>query len=115
MPTYSYHCDGCDQDFELFFYIKDYQEQPKCQFCKKKKTHRLYTKDAATLNASVRKSDSELKTIGDLADRNRDRMSKDEKQYLYEKHNDYKETPSDKPLPAGMSRMKKGEKVIWPS
>lgn len=115
MPTYSYHCDSCDKDFELFFYIKDYQEQPKCQFCQKKKTYRLYIQDAATLNASVRKADSELKTIGDLADRNRDRMSNDEKHHLYQKHNDYKETPSEKALPSGMSRMKKGEKTIWPS
>ena len=115
MPTYSYTCDKCNTDFELFFYIKDYQEQPKCVNCNSAKTHRLYINDISTQIASVKKSDTELKTIGDLANRNRDRLSEDEKAHLYKKHNDYKETPPDKPLPKGMTRMKKGPKTIWPT
>jgi putative FmdB family regulatory protein len=116
MPTYSYSCDKCSKDFELFFYIKDYIERPICVNCKSKKTHRLYVNDVITQNTSVKKSDNELKTIGDLANRNRDRMSQDEKQALYEKHNAYKENKiEDKPLPSGMSRMKKGSKTIWPT
>ena len=115
MPTYSYTCDSCSGDFELFFYIKDYVEQPKCSICKSKNTHRQYIKDIATQNASVKKSDSELRTIGDLANRNRDRMSDDQKMSLYKQHNDYKEHKEEKPLPQGMSRMKKGQKTIWPS
>lgn len=115
MPTYSYSCDKCHQDFELFFYIKDYQESPSCTHCKSKKTSRLYINDISTQRASVRKSDSELKTIGDLANRNRDKLSDDEKAHLHRKHNAYKETPSDKPLPKGMTRMKKGDKTIWPT
>lgn len=114
MPTYSYICDHCNTEFELFFYIKDYIEHPKCVSCKKH-SHRLYTKDVMTQNASVKKSDSELKTIGDLANRNRDRLSEDQKAELYKKHNSYKEEVSDKPLPKGMSRMKKGKKTIWPT
>ena len=115
MPTYSYTCSKCKNDFELFFFIKDYQEHPKCCNCNSDKTHRLYMNDISTQIASVKKSDSELKTIGDLANRNRDRMSEDEKTSLHKKHNSYKETPSDKPLPKGMSRMKKGPKTIWPT
>lgn len=115
MPTYSYFCDKCESEFELFFYIKDYIEQPQCIKCKSKKTHRSYIKDVSTLNASVKKSDSELKTIGDLANRNRDKMSSDQKAALYEKHNSYKENKEEKPLPKGMTRMKKGTKTIWPS
>lgn len=115
MPTYSYNCEKCHSDFELFFYIKDYQEQPKCPSCKSKSTHRLYINDISTQSASVRKSDSELKTIGDLANRNRDRMSDEQKSELHKKHNSYREAPEDKPLPKGMTRMKKGEKIIWPS
>lgn len=114
MPTYSYHCNKCSSDFELFFYIKDYQEQPACSACGSKTTERLLVLDAQTLNGSVKKSDSELKTIGDLANRNRDRMSNDQKVELYKKHNEYKDT-KDLPLPKGMSRMKKGEKTIWPT
>jgi hypothetical protein len=98
----------------MFFYIKDYNDQPKCSYCNSKKTHRLYAQDILTLNSSVKKSDSELKTIGDLADRNRDKLSNDEKQSLYDKHNNYKEKQSEKPLPQGMTRMKKGIKTIWP-
>lgn len=114
MPTYSYSCNKCQQDFELFFYIKDYIEQPKCIHCGSRSTQRLLAKDAATLNASVKKSDSELKTLGDLANRNRDRMSDDQKHSLHKKHNSYKEKPPTKQLPKGMSRMKKPEtKIKW--
>lgn len=115
MPTYSYSCEKCHQNFELFFYIKDYQDQPPCSTCKSTKTYRLYVNDVKTQSASVRKSDSELKTVGDLANRNRDKLSDDQKEDLYRKHNSYKETPEEKPLPAGMTRMKKGEKTIWPT
>lgn len=115
MPTYSYHCEKCDCDFELFAYIKDYVSSPKCVECGAKSTHRLYSKDVATQSTSVKKADSELKTIGDLANRNRDRMSEDEKAALYKKHNDYKENKEEKPLPKGMTRMKKGQKTIWPT
>lgn len=115
MPTYSYHCEKCKSNFELFFYIKDYIEQPKCICCNSNKTHREYVADVLTQNTSVKKSDSELKTIGDLANRNRDKMTDDQKIALYEKHNSYKDRTEDKPLPKGMSRMKKGTKTIWPS
>lgn len=115
MPTYSYFCISCNSDFELFFHIRDYVENPHCVNCGSKETNRLYCKDVSTQVASVKKSDSELKTIGDLANRNRDRLSNDEKTSLYEKHNAYKEHKEEKPLPAGMTRMKKGQKTIWPS
>lgn len=112
MPTYSYLCESCKSSFELFFYIKDYQEHPKCSVCGKTKTYRDYN-DLQTLNSSVKKSDSELKTLGDLANRNRDKLSSDEKAHLYQKHNDYKEQESTKQLPTGMSRMKKPPKTKW--
>jgi hypothetical protein len=60
----------------------------------------------------IRKSDSELKTIGDLANRNRDKMSNDHKSYLQEKHNEYKDTELAKELPKGMSKIKKPTKKI---
>lgn len=114
MPTYSYQCEDCHKSFELFFYIKDYVANPACIKCGSSQTNREYVKDVATQASSVRKSDSELKTLGDLANRNRDRLSDDHKQELYKKHNDYKEAESDKPLPKGMSRMKKRQgKIKW--
>ncbi len=115
MPTYTYNCEDCNHNFELFFYIKDYIANPKCVNCDSKHTIRLYSADVLTQSASVKKSDSELKTIGDLANRNRDRLSDDEKIALNKKHNDYKEHKEEKPLPQGMTRMKKGTKTIWPT
>lgn len=115
MPNYSYICADCYHTFELFFYIKDYIADPKCCNCGSKHTHRDYLQDARSISTSVKKSDSELKTIGDLAMRNTERMSSDKKTELYHKHNSYKNDGDQKPLPKGMSRMKKPPKTIWPS
>jgi putative FmdB family regulatory protein len=114
MPTYSYHCTSCEKDFELFFYIKDYIERPVCTYCDSQKTKRRYAEDALTQKASIKKSDTELKTIGDLANRNRDKLTEDQKTQLHKKHNNYKENIPDKPLPKGMSRIKKPSKILWP-
>lgn len=115
MPNYSYVCEHCGCNFEMFFYIKDYNPQPKCVSCSNKKTHRNYVADALSQSSSVKKSDSELKTIGDLALRNSERMSEDQKVSLYQKHNSYKETKEEtKPLPSGMSRLKRPPKTMWP-
>lgn len=116
MPTYSYICNGCDNTFELFSLIKDYSEHPKCPYCKKSQTVSRDYNDLKTLASSVKKADSELKTLGDLANRNRDRMSEDQKTELYIQHNSYKENKiEEKPLPKGMTRMKKGKKIQWPT
>ncbi len=114
MPTYSYHCLNCKKHFELFAFIKDYKEKPNCVNCKSKETERSYISDVVTQMASVRKSDSELKTIGDLARRNSDKLSEDEKTHLYHKHNSYKYEESTKKLPSGMSRINKPKKTNWP-
>lgn len=114
MPTYSYCCNTCKHNFELFFYIKDYNDNPKCLKCNSSNTYRRYMEDVLSQSTSVKKSDSELKTIGDLAKRNSDRMSEDEKIHLYQKHNSYKDEKDLKPLPSGMSRLKKGPKIKWP-
>jgi len=113
MPTYSYCCNKCSQEFELFFYIKDYIEKPSCIYCKSKNTTRSYIKDVSTQNTSVRKMDSELKTVGDLANRNRDKLSEDEKISLFNKHNEYKQEKPTTELPKGMKRIAKTSKVKW--
>lgn len=112
MPNYSYFCKNCNLSIEKFFSIKDYREKIKCPECKKCCDRDYYT-DISSQSASVRKLDSELKTLGDLANRNRDRMSDDQKVELYKKHNDYKEQESTKELPKGMSRIKKPTKIKW--
>lgn len=103
MPNYSYYCNNCKKDFELFFSIQNYIEQPQCCYCQSKKTFRNYMLDVSTQSSSVKKSDSELKTIGDLALRNTERMSQDQKTELHIKHNSYKDSKTEtKPLPKGM-------------
>lgn len=112
MPTYSYSCEDCNKSFELFFYIKDYQPTPCCVNCNSLKTYRLYIQDVSTQSTSVKKCDSELGTVGDLANRNRDRLTDDQKLDLYVKHNSYKED-FNKDLPSGMSRIEKKPKTKW--
>ena len=110
MPTYSYECRACLNQFELFSYIKDYNSQPKCPLCGKYQTNRLYLLDVSTQSCSVKKTDSELKTVGDLANRNRDKLNDDQKIELYNKHNLYKQNNVEKTLPKGMSRITKPKK-----
>jgi len=112
MPTYTYQCSKCENVFEIFSSIADYKDTVKCSECKRQ-AHRMYVDDLLTLNGSVRKADSELKTIGDLARRNSEKFSDDYKAHLHEKHNAYKETPSTNTLPKGMTRMKKTKGVKW--
>jgi putative FmdB family regulatory protein len=112
MPTYTYLCDNCSKKFELFFNIKDYNASPLCVFCKSNSTSRSYIDDVSSVQGSIIKSDNDLKTVGDLANRNRDRMSNDQKSELYTKHNSYKEQ-STKPLPKGMSRINRPPKTKW--
>jgi putative FmdB family regulatory protein len=115
LPTYSYYCPKCNNTFELFFTIGSYTGKPqKCSSCKTL-CDRNYLNDISSLTSSIKKADSELKTLGDLANRNRDKMTNDHKQSLHIKHNSYKESPSNKELPKGMSRIKKPNKPIWPN
>jgi putative FmdB family regulatory protein len=111
MPDYTYVCTNCNKKFELFSSINNYEESPKCLNCNSKKTQRSYKDDLSTVSGSVRKSDSELRTIGDLANRNRDKLSNDEKVNLHNKHNSYKDQPIEK-LPNGMKQIKKPKKKI---
>lgn len=112
MPTYSYFCENCNLTFEHFFSIRNYIEETPCEICQKT-CKRDYATDLPTQFSSVKKSDNELKTIGDLANRNRDRLSEDAKTALDKKHNEYKDKELAKELPKGMSRIKKPNKVKW--
>ena len=113
MPTYTYKCPSCNKVFEILSSIKDYKDTVSCCGCDCKKASRCLTQDVQTLNGSVKLGDNELKTLGHLAQRNTERMSEDQKQAIWEKNNAYKETPSEKPLPKGMSKLKKQSKVKW--
>jgi hypothetical protein len=110
MPEYTYLCSSCGLKFNIVCSISSYKECIKCNGCFLKKAERAYIDDLASMNMSIKKSDSELKTIGDIANRNRDKLSNDQKSSLDMKHNDYKYNQEDNPLPKGMSRMKNKRK-----
>jgi putative FmdB family regulatory protein len=48
MPTYEYHCDACDHEFEEFQSMSE-PELKKCPECGKKKLRRLFGSGAAIL------------------------------------------------------------------
>jgi hypothetical protein len=112
MPEYSYRCDDCEITFSIVCSIREYQDMHLCDKCGSK-CSRDYLEDLSTLNASVKLGDNELKTLGHLAQRNTDRMSDDQRNELYIKHNSYKEDIPEKTLPKGMSRIKKPPKIKW--
>lgn len=48
MPTYDYHCDACEHEFELFQSIKEAAKK-KCPKCGKSKLRRLFGTGAAIM------------------------------------------------------------------
>ncbi len=95
--------------FDLTTTIRSYKEEQKCPSCDEV-CGRDYD-DMLTLSSSVVKSDSELRTLGDLANRNRDRLTVDQKADLDRKHTQYQDDKVKdeltKELPKGMSRIAK--------
>ena len=112
MPCYSYYCEYCKKTIEIFCSITAYKDKIRCSSCSTL-IPRDYGTDMLTINGTVKKSDSELKTVGDLARRNSDKMSDDEKIHLHHKHNSYKDKKDQTELPKGMTRMKKQPKIKW--
>jgi putative FmdB family regulatory protein len=113
MPSYTFICNDCKNKFELFLTFAQYSENQSCTLCDSNNTNRSYADDLTTISGSVVKSDGELK-LGDLANRNRDKLSQDEKEHLHHKHNAYKDPDLTKQLPKGMTRLKKQPKIQWP-
>ena len=114
MPAYTFFCNSCNKKYEVVCSIREYNDSIPCEYCSSNNVHRLYIEDARSISTSIKKMDSELKTVGDLAKRNTDRMSDDQKEYLRQKHNSYKDNKEEKPLPKGMTRLKKPKtKTKW--
>jgi len=112
MPEYTFYCDkennGCGHKFTIFMYMCEYSETQQCPQCHKvQPVKRSLSDDLAGMTHSVIKGDDQI-TLGQLAERNRDRLSDDEKAYLNYKHNEYKFQPKPE-LPKGMTRMRKQE------
>jgi len=110
MPTYTYFCQTCQAYFEKTSYISDYKEQEICPECN---TFRDVTRalgyDISTIHRNVVPGDDEIK-LGQLADRNTKRMSRDEKIDKYYEQNKYRYEGPDTALPDGMTRINKKDK-----
>lgn len=114
MPEYTYFCDKCKLTFSIVSNIRDYKNKIKCDNCSTV-CERSYDIDLPTIHGNIKLAVSEIKTLGHLAQRNTETMSQDQKDALYRKHNSYKEDATEKPLPKGMNRLKKQNKVQWTS
>jgi hypothetical protein len=104
MPNYTYECvkndGGCGHIFEIYCLIKDYPPQslrcPKCNLVE-------YIK--RNFQEDVPSTQIPHKTLGSLADKNTSNFSKEAKNNLWKKHNDYRFKQPTKLLPSGMTRM----------
>lgn len=113
MPKYSFLCESCGKSFHIDCSIKDYCDTKiVCAHCNSDNISRDFQSDISSSYFSIKKHDSELKTIGDLANRNSERFSEDKKNYLFNKHNEYRKDEHGK-LPEGMTRIKKTKKINW--
>ena len=110
MPDYTYYCQSCQSYFEKFSYISDYRDQETCPECETfKNVIRALGYDMSTVHRNVVDGDDKIK-LGQLADRNTKRMSRDEKIHKFYEQNKYKYEGKDSTLPKGMTRVNKKDK-----
>lgn len=102
MPTYIFHCEHCEENFEIFQTLAEYTGKTDCPTCNNSTEYRIYD----VVPGHVIKGDTEIK-IGHLAKRNRDRLSADKKFELAKKHNEYKFKEVEKELPKGVKERKR--------
>ena len=98
MPRYSFTCEKCGHNQEKFWLISEYDnnlKSCKCEKCKSRKIYRNYQSD--NMYGSVR----EVKTVGQLAERNTKKMGR------YELENRLKE---DK-IPEEIEKRNKRQKL----
>jgi putative FmdB family regulatory protein len=74
MPSYEYRCEACDHSFDVF--QKNTKAKRKCPECGKFKLERLIS----ACHGYVAATQGDMKTIGDLANFNRDSKSRWEKE-----------------------------------
>ena len=108
MITYDYECAACDHAFSIEQSIKD-DALSKCPSCKKKKLQRVI------LEAPIAFVVGEPTTVGQLADRNRNKMGKYE---LDKKHKEddvatYRKNKEKSELFKKINRMTRQQKENW--
>lgn len=107
MPQYTFDCNDCKNKFEITCWICEYDACIKlleCPKCNSRNVQRDYITDKTT--TSIILADDKLK-LGELAKRNTERMSDEEKAALNYKHNEYLYNEPEHDLPSGMKRTRK--------
>ena len=110
MPQYSYQCieedGGCGHTFSIFLMMSDYTDTPpNCPLCN---TFQFVKRD---FEVDLPKSRVIGQTLGSLADKNTQSMSKDEREARWFENNKYRFEGTTPGLPDNMERMRdKAEK-----
>lgn len=110
MPFYSYFCKKCEQEFDVFMRISEFDEErnkQKCPECGSKKVAQDIAADWATGYAGYTTSLADCKTLGRYAELNRKKYG-NEKSDLMEKSFETKKEYKDN-LSEGMTRVHKGK------
>lgn len=108
---YTFECfsdeGGCGHLFEQVMSVSEYTDKQTCPQCKKRKcVHRSYVHDR--VDGQVRLADSEVKTLGHLAERNTSKRSEEELARINYENNKYKFNKSEN-TPPGMKSVVKRE------
>ena len=107
MPTYSYNCLECSNAFEVFMLMSDYNADnpPCCPLCN---TFQFVKRN---FEADLPRGRVVAQTLGSLADKNTQSMSKDERESRWFENNKYRFEGTTPGLPDNMERMRdKAEK-----
>ena len=106
MPDYTFECEKCSKQTMLFFTMSEYDKQHKKVKCPSCQGPLIRNFLADNVNGFVSSSLADCKTIGQYAEKQTAKYSKQQTQDIIENFKT-KKTGGMKELPAGMSRMTK--------
>jgi len=106
MPNYTFQCDQCSEYTLLFFAMGDYDNRPKKIKCSECGGILCRNIAADNIQGFVSSSLSDCKTIGQYAEKQTAKYSKQQAEDIVENFKT-KKTGGMKQLPKGMSRMDK--------
>lgn len=104
MPTYTFYCQECEKDFEIYFSLKDYCGKAHCPTCSVVSEQRNLQSDLPVGSVVAR-------TLGTIAEKNTRELSKDKKDAMTAEFTAYLDDNQKNPLPKGMKRIPKPDKA----
>jgi len=106
MPDYTFECEKCSNQIVLFFTMSEYDKQCKTVKCPSCKDTLIRNFLADNVKGFVTSSLSDCKTIGQYAEKQTAKYSKQQTEDIIENFKTKKTGGMDK-LPKGMTRMDK--------